>query len=160
MSGTMGITEIMAAQARYARCIDTDRLEAWPDFFTEDCVYRITTAENHRQGYAAGLIWADSRGMLEDRVAALREANIYERHSYRHVLGLPLLEEEGPDGDGVRSETPFLVVRIMRDGATDLFATGRYLDLWRSDETGAPKLAERIVICDSSRVDTLLALPL
>ncbi|MFC0386026.1 aromatic-ring-hydroxylating dioxygenase subunit beta [Muricoccus vinaceus] len=154
----MQITDIMAAQARYARCIDTDRLEAWPDFFTEDCSYRITTAENHRLGYAAGLMWADSRGMLEDRVAALREANIYERHSYRHVLGLPLMEEEGPEG--LRSETPFLVARIMRDGATDLFATGRYLDLWRSDAAGAPKLAERIVVCDSSRIDTLLALPL
>jgi len=154
----MQITDIMAVQARYARCIDTDRIEAWPEFFTESCLYRITTAENHRLGYAAGIIWADSRGMLEDRVAALREANIYERHAYRHVLGLPLLEEEGPEG--VRSETPFLVARIMRDGATDLFATGRYLDLWRADETGAPKLAERIVVCDSSRVDTLLALPL
>ncbi|TPG44921.1 terephthalate 1,2-dioxygenase [Roseomonas nepalensis] len=154
----MRITDIMAAQARYAHCIDTDRLEAWPDFFTEDCLYRITTAENHRLGYAAGIIWADSRGMLEDRVAALREANIYERHSYRHVLGLPLLEEER--SEGLRSETPFLVARIMRDGATDLFATGRYLDLWRADAAGTPKLAERVVVCDSSRTDTLLALPL
>jgi anthranilate 1,2-dioxygenase small subunit len=152
------ITDIMAAQARYALCIDSDRLEEWPDFFLPDCEYRITTAENHRLGFAAGIIWADSRGMLQDRVAALREANIYERHSYRHVLGLPLLEEEGPDG--VRSVTPFLVARIMRDGATDLFATGRYLDLWRADDTGTPKLKERIVVCDSSRVDTLLALPL
>lgn len=154
----MQIFDIMAAQARYARCIDTDQLEAWPDFFTEDCLYRITTAENHRLGFAAGLMWADSRGMLEDRVAALREANIYERHSYRHVLGLPLVEGEGPGG--VRSETPFLVARIMRDGATDLFSTGRYLDVWRPDAVGAPKLAERIVVCDSSRIDTLLALPL
>jgi anthranilate 1,2-dioxygenase small subunit len=154
----MQITDIMAVQARYARCIDTDRLEEWPDFFLPDCQYRITTAENHRLGYAAGLIWADSRGMLQDRVAALREANIYERHSYRHVLGLPLVDETGPEG--TRSETPFIVARIMRDGATDLFATGRYLDLWRADEAGTPKLAERIVVCDSSRVDTLLALPL
>ncbi|WP_159349737.1 aromatic-ring-hydroxylating dioxygenase subunit beta [Roseomonas harenae] len=154
----MQITDIMAVQARYARCIDTDRLEEWPDFFLPDCQYRITTAENHRLGYAAGLIWADSRGMLQDRVAALREANIYERHSYRHLLGLPLVDGTGPEG--TRSETPFIVARIMRDGATDLFATGRYLDLWRADEAGTPKLAERIVVCDSSRIDTLLALPL
>ncbi|CAA9262603.1 MAG: Ortho-halobenzoate 1,2-dioxygenase beta-ISP protein OhbA [uncultured Acetobacteraceae bacterium] len=154
----IGLPDIMAAQARYARCIDDGRLEDWPGFFLPDCVYRITTAENHRLGFAAGLIWADSLGMLQDRVAALREANIYERHAYRHVLGLPLLEEAG--ADGTRSETPFLVARIMRDGATDLFATGRYLDLWRADGDGPPKLAERIVVCDSSRVDTLLALPL
>lgn len=154
----IGFPDIMAAQARYARCIDDGRLEDWPGFFLPDCVYRITTAENHRLGYPSGLIWADSVGMLQDRVAALREANIYERHAYRHVLGLPLLEEAG--AAGARSETPFLVARIMRDGATDLFATGRYLDLWRADGDGVPKLAERIVVCDSSRVDTLLALPL
>jgi anthranilate 1,2-dioxygenase small subunit len=154
----MQLADIMAAQARYAHCIDEGRLEEWPDFFLPDCLYRITTAENHRLGFAAGLIWADSRGMLEDRVAALREANIYERHAYRHLLGLPLITRAAPDG--TRSETPFLVARVMRDGATDLYATGRYLDLWVADEAGTPRLRERIVVCDSSRIDTLLALPL
>lgn len=154
----MQIAEIMAAQARYAHCLDDGRLEDWPDFFLPDCAYRITTAENHRLGYAAGIIWADSRGMLEDRIAALREANIYERHAYRHLLGLPLLHEATEQG--TRSETPFMVARIMRDGTTDLFATGRYLDLWRRDAAGAPRLAERVVVCDSARLDTLLALPL
>jgi anthranilate 1,2-dioxygenase small subunit len=154
----MLLADIMAAQARYAHCIDEGRLEEWPDFFLSDCRYRITTAENHRLGFAAGLIWADSRGMLEDRVAALREANIYERHAYRHLLGLPLITRTDPEG--TRSETPFLVARVMRDGATDLYATGRYLDLWVADEAGTPRLRERIVVCDSSRIDTLLALPL
>ena len=138
--------------------MEEDGLEAWPGLCLRDCVSRLPAAENRGLGFPAGLVWADSRGMLQDRVAALREANIYERHAYRHILGLPLLEEAGPEG--TRSETPFLVARIMRDGATDLFATGRYLDLWRAGEGGAPKLAERIVVCDSSRVDTLLALPL
>ncbi len=154
----MELLEIMAAQARYAHCIDDGRLDEWPGFFLPECSYRITTAENHRLGFAAGLVWADSRGMLEDRVAALREANIYERHAYRHLLGLPLVTGTGPEG--TRSETPFMVARIMREGATDLYATGRYLDLWRRDAEGAPKFAERIVVCDSSRIDTLLALPL
>jgi anthranilate 1,2-dioxygenase small subunit len=143
--------------AEYARAIDDDRLEAWPAFFTDPCVYKITSADNHRRGWPAGLVYADSRGMLTDRVAALREANIYERQSYRHVVGLPAILAD-PD-DGVRVETPFLVVRIMRDGAMDIFATGRYLDV--VVEVGdALRLRERIVVCDSSRFDTLLALPL
>jgi hypothetical protein len=41
----------------------------------------------------------------------------------------------------------------------DLFATGRYLDLLEEEE-GALRFRERIVVCDSSRVDTLLAIPL
>ena len=67
--------------AEYARAIDDDRLEQWPGFFTDPCLYKITSADNHRRGLEAGLIYADSRGMLQDRVAALREANIYERQA-------------------------------------------------------------------------------
>jgi anthranilate 1,2-dioxygenase small subunit len=87
----------------------------------------------------------------------LREANIYERQSYRHILGSPSILSE--DAEGVRCETSFLVARIMIDGQTDLFATGRYLDLYKIAGAGV-KIAERIVVCDSSRIDTLLALPL
>ena len=148
---------IVRALADYVRCIDDDRLERWPDFFEDPCTYLITTAANHREGLQAGIVFATSRGMLVDRVSALREANIYERHTYRHILGMPAILSH--EGDRVRSETPFLVARIMRDGATDIFATGRYLDLYRIREEEA-KLAERTVVCDSSRIDTLLALPL
>jgi anthranilate 1,2-dioxygenase small subunit len=148
---------ILRAQADYARCIDDDRLESWPDYFEDPCVYKITTASNYRDGLEAGIVFANSQGMLIDRVSALREANIYEHHTYRHILGAPSILEEF---DGcVRSETPFLVARIMRDGETGIFATGRYLDLYRIRERG-PKLVERIAVCDSSRINTLLALPL
>jgi anthranilate 1,2-dioxygenase small subunit len=59
----------------------------------------------------------------------------------------------------VRSETSFLVARIVQDGDTDIFATGRYLDRYRIED-GKAHLHERIVVCDSSRIDTLMALPL
>jgi len=143
--------------AAYARAIDDDRLEQWPALFTDPCLYKITSADNYRRGLPAGRVYADSRGMLEDRVAALREANIYERQAYRHVVGLPSLDA-GTDG-AVHAETPFLVVRVMRDGTMDLFATGRYVDTM-VDEGGTLRFRERLVVCDSSRVDTLLAIPL
>jgi 3-phenylpropionate/cinnamic acid dioxygenase small subunit len=151
MSALLRLAELNAA---YAAAIDQDRLEAWPDFFTDDCLYKITSAENHNRGYEAGIIYADSCAMLRDRVAALRTANIYERQVYRHIIGLPVV---GPTG--VTAETSFLVARIMRDGRTDLFATGVYLDRLR-DEGGNLRFAERIVVCDSSLFDTLLAIPL
>jgi len=148
---------IAQAQAAYARCIDDDRLEAWPDFFSESCVYKITTAENFREGLEAGIIFANSRDMLRDRVSALREANIYERQSYRHILGQPCILSD--DGAGVRCETSFLVLRIVQDGDSTIYASGRYLDVYaiRND---VAELNERIVVCDSSRIDTLLAIPL
>jgi anthranilate 1,2-dioxygenase small subunit len=148
---------IVRAQSDYIRCIDDDRLEDWPNHFHGPCLYKVTSAANYREGLEAGIIFANSRGMLQDRVSALREANIYERQSYRHILGPPAILSE--NGAEVRTETPFLVARILQDGDTDLFATGRYLDRYRIEDNKA-QLEERIVVCDSSRIDTLLALPL
>lgn len=151
------LDRVARLNADYARAIDDDRLEDWPAFFTDPCLYTITSADNHRRGMPVGVIYADSKGMLKDRVAALREANVFERQSYRHVVGLPAIVGER-DG-AVRAETPFLVVRIMRDSAMALFATGRYLDAL-VEEAGALRFRERVVVCDSSRIDTLLAIPL
>jgi anthranilate 1,2-dioxygenase small subunit/terephthalate 1,2-dioxygenase oxygenase component beta subunit len=152
------LLRVAALNSDYAACIDADRLEDWPNFFLADCLYKITTADNHRRGYAAGVIYADSRAMLLDRVAALREANIYERHAYRHIVGMPRLTAETAGIIG--AETPFLVIRTMRDGRMDIFAAGRYLDRVAADSDAKLHFAERIVICDSPRFDTLLAIPL
>lgn len=152
------IAELGSLNAAYARCIDNDRLEDWPSFFLDACLYKVTTADNYRSGYEAGLIYADSRGMLQDRIASLRKANVFERHGYRHMVGAPdiLREDEG----GLSSETPFLVVRIMRTGQMDIFATGRYVDRIERDGAGKLKFKERIVVCDGCNVDTLLVIPL
>jgi 3-phenylpropionate/cinnamic acid dioxygenase small subunit len=150
--------EIATLNARCAAVLDTDLLEQWPAFFHEQCLYKVTTADNHAKGYQAGIIYADTQAMLIDRVAALREANIYERQRYRHILGLPLI---APQADGsVTAETSFLVVRTMREGQMDVFVVGVYLDRLRRDAEGAWRYAERIVVCDSQRFDTLLAIPL
>jgi anthranilate 1,2-dioxygenase small subunit len=151
------LDRIMAVQAAYIRCIDSNALEAWPDFFLDRCLYSVTTADNHRNGYEAGVIYADSKNMLIDRVQALRQANVYEKQTYRHIVGLPSIVKNG-DAEA-EAETPFLVVRIMHDGQTDVFATGLYLDTYRTQGEEL-KFARRLVVCDSSRFDTLLAIPL
>ena len=151
------IERILALQAAYIRCIDNNELEAWPDFFHDPCLYVVTSAENHKQGYEGGVIYADTKGMLVDRIAALRQANVYEKQSYRHILGLPNVTKNG--GDTAETETPFLVVRIMHDGESAVFATGVYLDTLRTAGNDL-KFSRRVVVCDSSRIDTLMALPL
>ncbi|MGH7088943.1 MAG: aromatic-ring-hydroxylating dioxygenase subunit beta [Stellaceae bacterium] len=142
--------------ARYIAAIDADRLEDWPGFFADPCTYQIISAENHEQGMPIGLFFANSRGMLQDRVRALREANIYAAQRYRHVLS-PSLVLDVEDGV-VRAETNYHVVRILADGAMALFSTGRYLD--RIALAPEPHFVEKLVICDSRRIDTLLAIPL
>jgi anthranilate 1,2-dioxygenase small subunit/terephthalate 1,2-dioxygenase oxygenase component beta subunit len=148
---------LCAFNAAYAHAIDSDELERWPSFFTADCHYRITHVENEREGLPAGIVWADSRAMLEDRIAALREANIYERQRYRHLLGIPMVASA--DAAEASATTPFMVARIMHTGETIMFATGVYRDRFVRTEGGL-LLAERVAICDSTVTDTLLALPL
>ena len=140
----------------YAHALDEDRLEDWPNFFTEKGRYRIATAENEARGLPLPVMYAESRAMLRDRVASLRHANIYEPQRYRHMISSVLLKRI--DENHVSSTASFLVVRIMQDGESMLFASGRYLD--RIVLGAEPLYEERVVICDSQRFDTLLAIPL
>ena len=141
--------------ARYAHALDADQLEDWPQFFTENGRYRIATAENEERGLPLPVLYAEGRAMLRDRVASLRHANIYEPQRYRHIVSAVLIKRISENL--VESSANFLVVRVMQDGATMLFASGRYVDRIALHEM---LYEERVVICDSRRFDTLLAIPL
>jgi anthranilate 1,2-dioxygenase small subunit len=150
----LGVGELYAA---YADCIDDDRLEEWPDFFVEGCRYLITDRESHRAGLRHGIIYAASKGMLTDRVMALRRANIFEAQHYRHIIGPVRID--GVEGGVAETRANFIAVRIMHDGETTLFASGRYLD--RIAVGAAPyRFIERTVVLDSQKIDTLLVIPL
>jgi len=141
----------------YVHCLDTNELEHWPEFFTEECFYRVTSAENYEAGMPLGLMHATSRNMLKDRVSALREANIYEPQRYRHLVSsIKVVEEHGAALDLVAN---FMVVRTMQDGDMTLFGVGRYVDQVRSTD-GVWKFARKTVVLDSRQIDTLLAIPL
>ena len=141
----------------YVHCLDADELERWPEFFTEDCFYRITSAENYAAGMPLGLIHATSRNMLKDRVSALREANIYEPQRYRHLVSsIKIVEDRGGALDLTAN---FLVVRTMQEGDMTVFAAGRYVDrVVRAPEDW--KFARKEVVLDSRQIDTLLAIPI
>jgi anthranilate 1,2-dioxygenase small subunit len=141
--------------ARYAHALDADKLEEWPQFFTEKGRYRIATAENEERGLPLSVLYAEGRAMMRDRIQSLRHANIYEPQRYRHMISSVLVEPA--DAGVVRSTANFTVIRIMQDGETMIFASGRYVDRIATQEM---LLEERVVICDSRRFDTLLAIPL
>jgi 3-phenylpropionate/cinnamic acid dioxygenase small subunit len=146
--------DILRLHARYAHALDDDRLEEWPEFFTENGRYRVTTAENEARGLPLPVLYAEGRAMLRDRVASLRHANIYEPQRYRHIVSSVLIEASG---NLARSTANFLVVRVMENGEATFFASGRYLDRIALPEL---RYEERVVVCDSRRFDTLLAIPL
>lgn len=141
----------------YAHAIDDDRLESWADFFTDDCSYRIMNRENHEKGRAVGIMDCSSKGMLQDRILALREANVFEPHAYRHILSGTRIVDQA--GDVFNVETSFLVVRIMQEGEMAVFCTGKYID--EIVVTGSTaRFKSRLVVCDSNRIDTLIVIPI
>jgi anthranilate 1,2-dioxygenase small subunit len=149
--------EITALIAEYAHVIDSGRFEEWPDLFTDPCLYRITTRQNMDRGLPLSIILCDSRGMLLDRVVSVRTANVFIPHSYRHMVSCIQLMESGTDEWRLRSN--YLVTRTMPDGTMCVFSTGEYRDHVVL-VAGEPKFKERVVICDHSMINNLIAMPL
>ena len=143
--------------ADYAHAIDDDRLEEWPDFFTDDCSYRIINRENHAKGRRVGIMDCSSKGMLRDRILALREANVYEPHFYRHLQsGIRIT---GMDGDAYVVETSFAIVRTMQEGDMSIFCAGKFVDEIVFDGD-TPLFRKRLVVTDSNRIHTLIVIPI
>lgn len=142
---------------QYAHAIDNDELERWPQFFTEKCLYQIISRPEYELGRLIGVWYCDTRAMLEDRVSSIREVNIYEPHVYRHVIG-PTEVLDFREG-AYSAQTSYIVVRTMHDGEMLLFSAGRYVDEIVI-EGGAARFRKRVVVSDSSRYDTLVAIPI
>lgn len=149
--------ELTELQSRYAHAIDCDNIEAWPGFFTEDADYKIISRENHSRGLPAPILWCRNAAMMRDRIVALRHANIYEEHRYRHATsGLVILSV---DGDTVTTENSYIVVRTAQAGVAETYSAGSYHDVVVKTEEGW-RYKERAVVYDTSRVQTLLATPI
>ena len=143
--------------AAYDDALGEGDYERWPEFFTEACVYKIIPRENYDAGLPLALMQAESRGMLVDRVTSLRRVLMYEAHRYRHLVGPTRIMSL--DGEVAETRSNVIVARIMHSGETSLFATGRYLD--RIAVAGEPyRFVERLVVLDSQKIDTLIAIPL
>src|SRR5215471_13229475 len=100
-------------QYAYVHCIDDDRLEEWPEFFLERCLYKVVPRENADQHLPIALMYCDSRGMLQDRVVAHRAANLYAPHYYRHLLSA--IHILGGEHDEVAVQTNYGVFRTMAE---------------------------------------------
>jgi 3-phenylpropionate/cinnamic acid dioxygenase small subunit len=140
----------------YADALDEDRLEIWPDFFTEACLYRVMPRENFERGLPLALIYCESRRMLADRVTAIRETALYVPRLVRHLVGNIRLREIAPDGFGLTAS--FALLQTMVDRPSELFLCGRYHDRV-VEEGGRLLFAERICVYDSTVVPTSLVYP-
>jgi anthranilate 1,2-dioxygenase small subunit len=150
-------TAVYDLLAEYGALLDDVRYDEWLDLFAQECRYHVMPRENYDRGLPAALIFCDSRGVLEDRIRALRKANKYNIHTDRHLIGLPRLLP--PGAAALTVEAPFTVFQTDQEGATRLFATGLYRD--RLEAVGGRlKIRDKLVLLDTFAVPTLLATPL
>lgn len=146
-----------ALMGEYADLIDEDRLEDWIELFTEDAVYQVIPRENVDQNLPASLMLCTNKDMLRDRIVSLRNANEYNLHFDRHLVGRVKV---APDGQGVwRVTASYAVFQTNLEGQSRLFSVGRYRDKVRL-ESGRLLFCEKRVVVDSFSVPTLLATPL
>lgn len=148
---------VQALTAAYARCLDTDRLEDWPHFFTEDGLYKVLSRENVELGLPAPLIYYYSRGMMQDRITAIRDALTYEPVYTRHLVsGLSI---ERMDNATYAARSDFAIYQSTEEGVTRLFCVGEYQDRIITTSDGL-RFQERVVVVDTFGIQNLIAVPL
>jgi salicylate 5-hydroxylase small subunit len=151
------LAAIIDLNARYAAVVDDGPLDAWPDFFVDDCIYRIQPRENFDRGLPLATLAFESRGMLMDRVYGVRETLFHDPYYQRHIVSMPHILSAGDDG--IRCVTNYVVVRTRRNELSSVYNAGRYLD-WIVVTGDGLKFRERIAVFDSELIPNSLIYPI
>jgi salicylate 5-hydroxylase small subunit len=143
--------------ASYAACLDDARFAEWPDFFTDDCTYRIVPRENYDRGLPLATLSFESKGMLRDRVYAVTETLFHEPYYQRHLISCLLVRAD--DDAGFRVQANYVVIRTKAGSLSEVYSAGRYLDRI-VDEGGALRFREKICVFDSELIPNSLIYPI
>ncbi|WP_428535151.1 aromatic-ring-hydroxylating dioxygenase subunit beta [Rhodopila sp.] len=140
----------------YYSALDDVRLDEWPGLFTEACIYRVIPRENYEEGYTLSTIYAESRGMLVDRVMGLTRTQMYAPRSYRRFPGP--LRIVARDDAGVQVRHNLLMVQTLIDKQTEIVLSAVCHDVVVVDD-GRLRLRQRIVVFDSEMLPNSLIYP-
>ena len=141
--------------AEYVAALDGGRYEDWPAFFFDECSYRIVPRENWERKFPLATLSFESRGMLEDRIFAVRETLFHEPYTMRHLVSNFIVRAE--DGR-FAVEANFLVIRTKR-GIPEIFSAGRYYDQVAFDGDTL-RFKEKIAVFDPELIPNSLIYPI
>lgn len=143
--------------AEYLGCLNEERFEEWPDFFTEECLYKIVPRENFERGLPLATWLCESKGYLKDRVVAIRKTAVYApRYIRRIVSGIRILRQER---DEIEVRADYAAFETLLDELTRVFNVGVYHDVI-AREAGGLKFRQKICLFDSALVPNSLIYPL
>ena len=143
--------------ADYALAVDSGQWDLWPEFFTEQCVYKLQPRENFERGFPLCTLLFTSKGMLKDRVYGIRETLYHDPYYQRHVVGAPVVRKV-EDGR-IHSQANYAVFRTKYDKESTVFNVGRYIDTVVHTPAGL-KFAERLCIYDSEMIPNSIIYPI
>ena len=143
--------------ADYALAVDRGQWDLWPEFFTEQCVYKLIPRENHERGFPLCTLSFTSKGMLKDRVYGIQETLYHDPYYQRHVVGAPVVRKV-EDGR-IHAEANYAVFRTKLDKESTVFNVGRYIDTLVQTPEGL-KFAERLCVYDSEMIPNAIIYPI
>jgi len=143
--------------ADYTACLNEERLEDWPEFFTDPCLYKIVPRDNFERDLPLATWLCESKGYLADRVTAIRKTAVYApRYVRRLVSGIRVL---GWTDAVLEVRADYLAVETLQDELTRVFNAGQYRDKVVVED-GRLKFREKLCIFDSLLVPNSLIYPL
>lgn len=143
--------------ADYASAVDNKDWDAWVEFFTDDCEYKVQPRENFERGFPLATMLFISKGMLRDRAYGIKETLFHDPYYQRHVVGLPRIVKLA---DGViHAEANYSVFRTKLSQETTVFNVGRYLDRVRITPQGL-KFEARACIYDTEMIPNSIIYPI
>ena len=143
--------------ADYCAVLDSGDIEQWPEFFTEDAVYRITARENADAGMLVGLVYAEGKGMLQDRAVSIARTQMFAPRYNLHVTGNVRVLAQKEDGE-FSAQSSFMLLQTLVDGPTTLHLAGRYFDRFVR-QGNRLLLRERQAVYDTTMIATDLVYP-
>jgi salicylate 5-hydroxylase small subunit len=149
--------EVRAFYDAYYETLDDDRIEEWPNFFVDDCLYRIIPRENYEAGQKTCLMHGDSKGMLTDRVRAIRSTQVYApRYCRRFYSSLRLV---GRTGRELQIRQNLLVIHTLISQPSKVLGCADAHDRLILTDSGKLKLIERTVVLDTEMIDNTIIFP-
>jgi anthranilate 1,2-dioxygenase small subunit len=141
----------------YADVLDRGDIEAWPQFFTPDGIYKLIARDNADANLPLSLISCDGMGMLKDRAYAIKNTEMFApRYQTHHISQIRLLE--CTDDGLIRARANYLILETLIDEQTRILQSGRYVDTFQYDGT-ALLIKERRCIYDTVLVPICVVYP-
>ncbi|HEC00142.1 MAG: aromatic-ring-hydroxylating dioxygenase subunit beta [Alphaproteobacteria bacterium] len=149
--------ELTQLYTEYALAIDSGNWDDWPEFFIDECIYRLQPRENYERGFPLATLAFESKAMLKDRVYGVRETLFHDPYYQRHVVSAPAVRKW--QKDRIESEANYAVFRTKLSEPSIVYNVGRYIDVVVRTSEGL-KFASRECIYDTEMIPNSIIYPI